>query len=156
MAVYPEGNPGEYPLDPTSATGQFRLVYGDTHSTAYDPVEPGYQNYDELSDEEIEGYLLAGGDSTARAIGYYYLRLSGKAALASKSIKDYDLQVDTSKRASQLADIAAQWFARADEDDILDGSADIFEVFDTIPGEEVIPELTIPIYGRYYTTGRIN
>lgn len=155
MAVYPAGNPGIAPLDPTSDTGRFRLVYGDITSEAYDPVEPGYENYEELSDAEIEGYLAAGGNSVNRAIGYYYLRLSSDAAKASKSIKDYDLALDTTKRAADLRATAALWFERADDDDASDGGSDIFEVFDTNGAGGWIAEGTIPVYGRRYTWDRI-
>lgn len=154
MATYPEGNPGVYPLEPETPVGQFRLVYGDTHSTPYTPVEPGFQNYDELSDDEIEAFLSAGGTSINRAIGYYYLSLAGAAAKSAKQIKDYDLQVDTTKRAADLRAIAQWWFDQADNDDVISAE----EGFEIVPtgtsGGDFIPEATIPVWGRQYTTAR--
>lgn len=154
MATYPEGNPGVYPLEPTTPVGQFRLVYGDTHSTPYDPVEPGLQNYDELSDDEIEAFLVAGGESINRAIGYYYFSLAGAAAKAAKQIKDYDLQVDTTKRSADLRALGQWWFDRADDDDVI-AAEEGFEIVPTgTTGGPFIPEGTIPIYGRKYVWSR--
>lgn len=154
MATFPEGNPGAYPLDPETPVGQFRLVYGDTHSTPYDPVEPGFQNYDELSDSEIEAFLLNGNGSINRGIGYYYLSLAGAAAKRSRQIKDYDLQVDTTKRAADLRGIAQWWFDQADDDDVISAE----EGFEIVPtgtdSGDFIPEAAIPVWGRQYTLGR--
>lgn len=102
MAVYPEGNPGVVPIDATTAVGQFRNASGNTAYTAYDPDEPGYGNFTYLSDAEIEQYLTLAGDSIPGGIGYWYLSLAGAAALESKNIKDFDLQVSTEKRAADL------------------------------------------------------
>lgn len=154
MVVFPEGNPGVYPVDLTSKVGQFRALTGDLNSTPYDPVYPGYQNFVKFSDAEIEGYLTQGGDSVARAIGYSYLYLAGQAAVESKAIKDYDLQVDTTKRAADLTAIAKLWFGQADGEDVISAE----EAFEIVPtgtsSGQFIPELTIPIYGRKYTMGR--
>lgn len=131
MAAFPEGNPGVAPLDPTSDVGRFRLLYGDTEYEAYDPPEPGMGNYDALSDAEIEGYIAAGEDSVTRGIGYYYLALAGRAAKESKSIADYDLRLDTTKRAGDLRAIAEMWMARADEEDETSGAGAYFDVVPT-------------------------
>lgn len=151
MATFPEGNPGVYPVDLTSKVGQFRALTGDLNSTPYDPVEPGYQNFDKFSDAEIDGYLTQGGDSVARAIGYSYLYLAGQAALESKTIKDYDLQIDKTKRATDLTNIAKLWFSQADGEEVIAGE----EAFEIVPtgtrGGPFIPEATIPIWGRQYT-----
>lgn len=154
MAVFPEGNPGEFPLDPTSNVGKFRLVYGDTQSTPYDPVEPGFQSYTELSDAEIEAFLSTGGDSINRAIGYYYLSLAGQAALTAKSVKDYDLTVDSTKRPAELRALAQWWFDQADSDDVISAE----EGFEIVPtgtsSGDFIAEGTIPIWGRKYVWSR--
>lgn len=154
MAVFPEGNPGEYPVDLASKVGQFRALTGDLNSTPYDPVYPGYQNFVKFSDAEIEGYLAQGGDSVARAIGYSYLYLAGQAAMESAAIKDYDLQIDKTKRAADLTAIAKLWFGQADGEEIIAGE----EAFEIVPtgtsSGQFIPELSIPIYGRKYTMGR--
>lgn len=150
MAVFPEGNPGEFPVDLTSKVGQFRALTGDLNSTPYDPAYPGFQNFVKFSDAEIEGYLTQGGGSVARAIGYSYLYLAGQAALESKTIKDYDLQIDKTKRATDLTNIAKLWFTQADGEDIISGE-EAFEIVPTGTGSgQFIPELAIPIYGRKY------
>lgn len=151
MATFPEGNPGVYPVDLTSKVGQFRALTGDLNSTPYDPAYPGFQNFLKFSDAEIEGYLAQGGDSVARAIGYSYLYLAGQAALESKTIKDYDLQIDKTKRATDLTNIAKLWFSQADGEEVIAGE-EAFEIVTTgTRGGPFILEGTIPIWGRQYT-----
>lgn len=149
MAKYPEGNPGEYPFDPSSDVGRFRVLYGDTVSQPYDPPEPGFQDYGHLSDAEIEAYIEQGGGSVLRGIGYYNLALSSHAALHDKTVKDYDLQVTVS-RAEKLRLAAADWFKRADEEDAASGSGDIFEYYEPAGGG-FVPEGLVPQVGRTYT-----
>lgn len=153
MATFPEGHPGAYPLDPATPVGTFRLVYGDTESTPYDPVEPGFQNYGELSDAEIQAFIAQGGDSTNRAIGFYYIALAGKAAIESKSVSDYDIKIDTTKRAADLRAIAQWWFDLADNDDAT-SAEEAFEIVPVGQRGDFIPEGTIPIYGRRYSWDR--
>lgn len=154
MATYPEGNPGAYPLDPATPVGRFRLEYGDTDAVVYDPPVVGIRNYEELSDTEIETYLAKGGGSTNRAIGHIYLTLSGRAAKESMSVKDYDLQVDLTKRAADLRETANLYFGLADSEDLGAGE-DAFLIVPTGTSQgEGIPEGTVPQYGRYYTWGR--
>lgn len=153
MAVYPAGNPGAYPVDLESDVGRFRALVGDLNSTPYDPVEPGFQNFEKFSDAEIEAYIAQGG-SVTRGIGYSYLYLAAQAAEQSKAIKDYDLQVDTTKRAADLRAIAQFWFDQADGDDVI-AAEEGFEIVPTgTRGGPFIPEGTIPIYGRQYVLGR--
>lgn len=129
MAQYPEGNPGVHPIDPTTAVGEFRYLYGDTESEPYDPEVPGIQNYEELSDAEIESLLRQGEGSVSRAVGYRYIRLAGKAAKESREVSDYDLRVNTTKRAADLRAMAQMWFDRADEEEEQSGGGDFFDVF---------------------------
>lgn len=154
MAVFPEGNPGAYPVDLTSNVGKFRALTGDLNSTPYDPVEPGFQNFEKFSDAEIEAYLEQGGNSIPRAIGFAYLYLAGQAAMQSQSVKDYDLQIDDTKRAADLRAIAQFWFDQADEEEVIAGE----EAFEIVPtgtrSGAFIPEGSIPVWGRQYTIGR--
>lgn len=149
MAVYPEGHPGAWPVDGTTDVGAFRILYGDVNSTPYDPAEPGYQNYIELSDTEIQVFLTQGGGSVTRSIGYYYLSLAGAAAKEAVSIQDHDLRVDQTKRASELRAMAEFWFARPDAD----GEAEeAFQIVPTGTGSGgVIPEAAPSVWGRSYT-----
>lgn len=121
MAVYPEGNPGAYPLDPTSDVGKFRMLISDVTSEPYEPAVEGIQNYEILSDAEIETYLEAGGGSLLRAVGFYYMALAGEASSQSMTIKDYDLSVSFATRAGDLRNMALLWFQRADDEDAADG-----------------------------------
>lgn len=150
MAIFPDGNPGAHPLDPTSPVGRFRILYGDTDSEPYDPVVTGTQNYQELSDAEIEGFISQGGDSIPRGIGYLYIALAGQAAKQSKVVQDQDLRVDLTKRAADLRAIADVWFGSADNDDLVNAE-EAFEIVPTGSREGFIPEGTRPIFGRQYT-----
>lgn len=152
MAVYPEGHPGAWPVDGTTDVGAFRILYGDVNSTPYEPVEPGYQNYEELSDAEIGAFLAQGGGSVTRSIAYLYLSLAGDAAKKSVSIQDHDLRVDLSKRAADLRALAEFWFGREDAD------GDIEDAFQIVPTgtdhSDFIPEAASPVWGRAYTWAR--
>lgn len=155
MAVFPQGNPGAVPLDPEDEIGQFRLLFGDTSYEEYDPAAPGQGNYKYFSDAEINALLIQGGGSTDRSMGFAFLQLAGAAAITAKSVKDFDLAINTEKRAAELRATAQIWFERADAADDLGGESDFFDV---VGGEEdfdVIPEGLMPEYGRYYVRGRI-
>lgn len=153
MAVYPEGNPGAFPVDLTSPVGQFRALIGDLNSTAYDPAVPGFQNFTMFSDAEVEAYI-AQGEGVTRAIGFAYLYLAGQAALESVSIKDYDLMIDKTKRATDLRVIAQAWFDRADTEDV-SSAEEGFEIVTTgTDSGEFIAELAPATFGRQYTIGR--
>lgn len=148
MAIFPEGNPGEYPVDMTKPVGVFRALVGDTESTPYDPPEPGVQDFAMFSDADIEGFLAAGNDSLNRAVGYAYLALAGRAALSSESVKDFDLTIDDTKRPTELRLIAQSWFDKADKEDA--ASQDAFFVA-PLGGDcgDPIAEGMMPTWGRY-------
>jgi len=117
-------NVGVAPLNPDTPVGQFRLAYGDTEFTPFDPEVEGSGNYAELSDVEIKTFLSLSSGSVPRAIATYYRRLAGDAAKKSISVKDHDLSADLTKRASNLLEAAAGWDAIADSA----GEGDIFEI----------------------------
>ena len=150
MATFPDGNPGLYPPEPDTPVGQFRLTYGDVYSEPYTPVVPGVQNYKELSDAEIEAFLAQPtNESIPRAIGLYVLSLATRAALEAKTVKDYDLQLDNTKRSGELRAAAQLWFDRADAEDIEAGLGDIFEIYG--PGcDDFAPEGSPAQWGRRY------
>ena len=130
-------NRGIAPPDLTTDVGQFRILAGDTQYVELDPPEAGFGDYEKFSDDEIEGYLAQAEGSIPRAIGYAYLYLAGQAALTSTSVRDYDLQVDTTKRADGLIAIANMWFGKADAEEA--------DYFDVVPvgsrGRRCKPEL---------------
>ena len=126
MAVYPAGNPGVAPLDPTSDVGQVRLAIGDTQSTPYDPDEPGFGDYVMFSDAELALFFARGGTVLSGA-GFAYLALAAQAALASQSVKDYDLALDNTKRAADLRAIAQAFF----DQDIAGGAGEYFDIVPT-------------------------
>lgn len=150
---YPDGNPGIWPVDLASDVGRFRALTGDLNAVEYDPVEPGFRSFVFFSDAEIEAYIDQGG-SVTRGIGYSYLYLAAQAAKESLAIRDYDLQVDQTKRAADLRATAQFWFDQADDEDVISGE----EAFEIVPtgtrSGPFIPEGSIPIYGRQYTIGR--
>lgn len=117
-------NPGKYPLDPTSKVGQVRVTLGDTASEPFDPPRSGEQNYGMYSDLEIEAFLAQSDDSVEGALFFAYSQMAAAAAMASKSVADFDLKIDTTKRATDLLALARLWKEQWDL-----GTGDIFEVF---------------------------
>ena len=109
-------NPGVYPLDPNTDVGKLRVIIGDTNSTPYSPPQAGIQNYAMFSDVEME-VLIASNDSLLRAASSAYFSLAAQAALNAKSVKDYDLSVDLTKRSSELRAIAEGFKDQADAED---------------------------------------
>lgn len=147
-------NTGLYPIDYASPVGQVRALLGDVDPEPFDPPAPGERNYTMFSDQEIEGFLSAGRGSVYRATGFAYMSLAGRAALEAKSIKDYDLAVDTTKRADDLRDVAQMWFDQADAEDSATGEAEWFDIVPTGADHDFVAEGTSPVYGRQYTWGR--
>lgn len=137
-----EINRGVAPLDPSSDVGKFRLLIGDTSYEELDPPEVGYGDYGMFSDDEIQVFLDQG--ETLEDSAYLaYMQLAAAAAIESKSVKDFDLQVDLTKRSGDLRAIALMWRERADA-----ASADIFEVFDISDDDECFPEAAPRTVGR--------
>lgn len=120
-------NPGKFPLDPTSKVGQVRVTLGDTSSEPFDPPRPGEQNYGMYSDLEIEAFLAQADDSIPGSLYLAYMQMAAAAAMESKLTKDFDLSVDLTKRSGDLRAIAQMWLDKWNA-----GSADIFELFDTV------------------------
>lgn len=148
-------NRGVAPLDPSTPVGRFRILYGDTSYVPLDPPVPGMGSYQELSDDEIEGFITQGSDSIPRGIGYLYIALAGQAAKQSKVVQDQDLRIDLTKRAADLRAIADVWFGSADNDDLVSAE----EAFEIVPTGHryggTIPEGSPAIWGRAYGIGRV-
>lgn len=147
MATYPGPNDGAVPLDPTSKVGQFRVTIGDSVAEAYDPPVAGRGNYAMFSDLDIEGFLAMAGDNVSRAIGFSYMALAGKAAIETKSVSDFDLKIDNTKRPAELRLIAASWFAQADGEEAY--LEDALFIAPINGGCDPVPEGMMPRWGRY-------
>lgn len=137
-------NKGVAPPDMSTDVGKFRALVGDL---SYEPLTPpvsGYGSYKLFSDAEIEVFLAAS-ESFEGAAALAYTQLAGQAALESRTVKDFDLQVDLTKRATDLRLIAAMW---ADKDASV--TADVFELADvSIRDEDCRPELSAwPVRGN--------
>lgn len=137
-------NKGVAPPDMSTDVGKFRALVGDL---SYEPLVPpvsGYGSYKLFSDAEIEVFLAAS-ESFEGAAALAYTQLAGQAALESRTVKDFDLQVDLTKRATDLRLIAAMW---ADKDASV--TADVFELADvSIRDEDCRPELSAwPVRGN--------
>lgn len=124
-------NRGIAPPDPGTDVGQFRFTFGDTEYTDLPEPEIGYGDYVYFSDDEITALLARADDSITRAIGYAYLTLASRAAIQSKFVKDYDLQIDSTKRSADLRAIAQFWFDQADDEDDNNGLGEYFELVPT-------------------------
>jgi len=127
MAIYPDGNPGEYPITAGTDIATLRALLADTVSVAYAPAEAGYQNYTYFSDDELDAFLTLAGDSVIGAAGYAYISLAASAAAVAMSIKDFDLAVDTTKRSGEYRALGEMYLKMAG----LDGTPDFFEIVAT-------------------------
>lgn len=96
-------NVGTTPPDFTTPTGQFRLLAQDVNAVELSPPVTGSGSYDLFSDAEIAGYIaMYSGYCLYRAVAAGYTGLAARAAMSAKVTKDFDLQVDLSKRSDAL------------------------------------------------------
>lgn len=123
-------NRGVAPVDTTTNIGKMRVKIRDVTYVALDPVEAGYGDYTNYSDDELQVFLDDGGDSLTRALGYYYLDLAALASLEAITIADHDLKINQVDRAKSLREVALAYFTQADDEDGLSGTADIFDSFE--------------------------
>lgn len=123
-------NRGIAPVDTTTNIGKMRVKIRDVTYVALDPVEAGYGNYTNYSDDELQVFLDDGGDSLTRALGYYTLDLATQAAIAAVSIADHDLKISQVERSKELRATALLYFDQAKEEDGLSGVSDIFDSFE--------------------------
>lgn len=122
-------NIGQTPPDYSAPIGRFRLLAQDTNYVDLDPVVIGQGSYDLFSDAEVSGYIaMYDGYSMYRPAAAAYTGLAARAAMSAKVAKDFDLQVDLSKRADALREIAAEFLARADEEDLRSGALSTFGI----------------------------
>lgn len=122
-------NNGQTPPDFSTPIGQFRLLAQDVNSVPLSPVVAGQGSFDLFSDSEISGYInMYDGYSMYRAVAAGYTGLAARAAMSAKIAKDYDLQVDLSKRADALREIAAEFLSLADDEDLRSGALSTFGI----------------------------
>lgn len=111
-------NTGLYPADPTTQTGQFRLVSGDWNGTPTDPPDdPQTATYLYWGDDEIAAFLAISNGSVNRAIGHGIMQLARNAAMLGQSVKTDDLALNDSQRGKDLSTIAQDYFTLADKED---------------------------------------
>lgn len=110
-------NRGVAPYDTSTPIGVLRVTIGDTIYAPLDPPESGFGDYEMFSDTELTGFVDLGEENVFRSAGFAFMSLAGKAALESKMIKDYDLQVDLRNRSRDLREAAFGFFAQADARD---------------------------------------
>ena len=125
MAVYPEGNPGEYPVDMSTNVGLFRLRVNDLVGTPYDPDYPGFANFVKAGDAEIEAFL-ASTTSVWYAVADFYQSLANDASLHSLVTKDHDLQLDQRDLAKALQAQSDAARASGDRERMESGDLDFY------------------------------
>jgi len=117
-------NKGVAPADMNTDVGKLRAILGDLEYVELTPPEAGFGDYRLFGDAELTAFLETGG-SIEIAAYFAYMNLAASAAMESKTVKDFDLSIDLTKRATDLRLIAADWRNRGDA-----LAADIFELFD--------------------------
>lgn len=100
--------------DGTGTIPQVRALIGDGDSQWF-------------TDDEIQAFLDVTGANALRAAGTAIQNMAINFAVQGRSIKTDDLSIDTRSRGSELAALAKQYFAQADDADKL-ASGDIFEI----------------------------
>lgn len=139
---------GIAPPDLDSPVGEFRLLLGDT---SYEETNtPGIGKYEQVSDKGIQVYLTQGGQDPKRGLGFLMLSLSAEAAAKSKTVKDYDLMVDLTKRSSDYRRLSEHWFKLAAESGVIAGETDIFDSFGIDNGPFPHPEASPHLTARWY------
>lgn len=129
-------NRGIAPPDVTTPVGEFRAMIGDVEYEEYDPPQPGYGMYKKFSDVEIQGFLKSSDNSMYGALYFAYMQIAASAASESRTVADYDLKYDSTKRPGEFRALAQMWKDKWDGE-----QADVFEVFDTVGQPTCYPEL---------------
>ena len=129
-------NRGIAPPDMDTPLGKLRAILGDVTYTELDPAEPGFGNYAMFSDTELDAFLALSDSSVEGGAFFAYTQMAGAAARESTMTRDFDLQVDLTKRATDLRMVAGSYKNLWDS-----AAADIFEVFDIGAHDRCIPEL---------------
>lgn len=115
--------------DPTSVTGQIRLLINDTGPNSV------------FTDAEITAFLTLESGSVKRAAAQAIDTIADNEALVAKVITDHDLSMDGAKVADALRKRAAALRAQAAQEAELDVDAGFFEIV-AINGDGGVPELT--------------
>lgn len=121
-------NKGVAPADLTSDVGRLRAILGDMDYVPLDPPEAGFGDYGMYSDGELSVFL-GQGESVEGGAYFAYMQMAAAAAMESRSVKDFDLSIDLTRRSGDLRAIAQMWWERAEA-----LTADIFEVFNISGG----------------------
>ncbi len=116
-------NKGIAPADPASPIGSLRFLLGDLEYDGLDTPEEGYGDYYNFGDDELAGFITAGGGSITRASGYAYLRLAAIAASGAISWRSDDLSVDSKIPPSEYRLLARIAFEQADDEDTYGASS---------------------------------
>lgn len=96
-----------------------------------------------FSDDDINNFLLAGGDSVLRATALACMAIGTSEALISKVIRTQDLQTDGARLSDAMVKKADALFKRADAEDAA-AAVGYFDIIDFGEGWRYTPELTEP------------
>lgn len=130
-------NLGVFPLEPDTDVSDFRVLAGDANAT---PTVEGFGEFNLWSDSEIETYLRIAPLNIYRAIALAYTALAGQTAVQAKMVKDYDLTVDTTKRADKLRAMAEHFTNLANEHEVEGGT----DFFISVGHREHQPDINFP------------
>ncbi len=103
-------NRGIAPPDPTTDVGRMREILGDTSWVELNPPEPGYGDYENFSDAELQALLDLADGSLFLAVAFAFAKLAAASTGESLSFQSDDLKVDLSKRTGGLWDTVRFWF----------------------------------------------
>lgn len=95
-------NRGVYPLDPDSQTGLFRQQLGDVVATPLDPDEPGFADYEYISDAAIAALLQAFPTMPDMAMSRALSSMAIQMIAAAQDIQVDDIRIKTVERAELM------------------------------------------------------
>ena len=110
-------NIGIAPPDKKTDVGRFRLGAGDAEYTPLNPPQPGYGNYANWSDDQIEVLLDLAGGSVARAIAIAYRQLASHLTSMGATIRTEDLTYSNKETVASWLSLADYWDKTADAEE---------------------------------------
>src|SRR5699024_12759381 len=95
-------NRGIAPPDPTTDVGRMREILGDTSWVELDPPEPGYGDYENFSDAELQALLDLADGCLFLAVAFALAKLASGSTGESLSLQSDGLKVAWSTRSGGL------------------------------------------------------
>lgn len=104
-------NTGDWPLDPSTAIGLFRIEIGDTVGTPGSPATTA--EFEFFSDDALQALLDAYPDSRDTAVGKAMIAVANRLIYDAQDIQVDTIRIRTVERANLMLQIASGMLSRA-------------------------------------------